>query len=173
MNKIKYFALIAAVLGSATTFAADESAFQFQNSVRVGYDDNVYAVKNNVTETAFITDIINISGNLNFSDRSEMELFWQPELRYRFDADPELVSYQDLYARLSHALSQRTFLDLSDRFRYQQKDGQSDLGLPGAIDPAAALRRGVSPAGILDARDGAAVGLDRQEGGTPCPARPS
>ncbi|MCK5676461.1 MAG: outer membrane beta-barrel protein, partial [Verrucomicrobia bacterium] len=60
--------------------------------------------------------------------RSEMELYWQPEFRYRFDADPEAITYQDLYGRLSHAVSQRTFLELSDRFRYQEKDGQSDLG---------------------------------------------
>jgi len=56
-----------------------------------------------------------------------MTLYWQPEFRYRFDADPKFITYQDLYAKLSHAVSQRTFLELSDRFRYQDKDGQSDL----------------------------------------------
>jgi hypothetical protein len=34
-----------------------------------------------------------------------------------------------LYANLNHALSQRTFLALSDRFRYQMKDGQSGAGV--------------------------------------------
>ena len=59
MNKIKYFALIAAVLGSATTFAAKDSTFKFQNSVRVGYDDNIYQkgikVSNRELETITIT----------------------------------------------------------------------------------------------------------------------
>lgn len=128
MSKIKSVTLVAFVLGSVTTFAAKDSTFQFQNSVRVGYDDNIYQVKNNPQETAFITDIIDINGTMTFSERSEFELFWRPEFRYRFDADPKLVSYQDLYARFSHGLSQRMFLDLSDRFRYQEKDGKSDLG---------------------------------------------
>lgn len=128
MNKIKSVTLVAFVLGSVTAFAAKDSAFQFQNSVRVGYDDNIYQTKDNTQDTAFITDIINVSGTLTFSDRSELELFWQPEFRYRFDADPKTVTYQDLYGRFSHGFSERVFFELSDRFRYQDKDGRSDLG---------------------------------------------
>jgi hypothetical protein len=128
MNKIKCITLVAFVLGSATTFAAKDSTFHVQNSLRVGYDDNIYQSREgNQQETAFIADIINISGDADFSQRTSLEYFWQPEFRYRFDADPKFVTYQDLYARLSHALSQRTFLELSDRFRYQDKGGQSDL----------------------------------------------
>ncbi|RKX43417.1 MAG: hypothetical protein DRP64_08260 [Verrucomicrobia bacterium] len=127
MNKVKYFALVALMLGSATTFAGKDSSFHIQNAVRVGYDDNIYQSREgNQQESAFITDIINISGKMAFSSRSELTYFWQPEFRYRFDADPEFISFQDLYARLSHAVSQRTFLEVSDRFRYQEKDGQSD-----------------------------------------------
>ncbi|MEN8255089.1 MAG: hypothetical protein ABFR33_06425, partial [Verrucomicrobiota bacterium] len=128
MNRIKCFTLVALALGSATVFAAQDRSFHIQNTVRVGYDDNVYQGYQNEQGTAFITDIVNISGKLVFSDRSEMELYWQPELRYRFDAEPKAITYQDLYGRLSHAMSQRTFLELSDRLRYQEKDGQSDLG---------------------------------------------
>jgi hypothetical protein len=62
---------------------------------------------------------------MNFSSRTDVLLYWQPEFQYRFDADPKFVTYQDLYAKLNHAVSQRTFLTLSDRFRYQQKEGQS------------------------------------------------
>ena len=128
MNRIKRFTLVVLALGSAAVFAAKDSSFKIQNSVRVGYDDNVYQSGDNEQDTAFISDIANISGTLTFSDRSEMELYWQPEFRYRFDADPKMITYQDLYARLSHAVSQRTFLEISDRFRYQEKDGRSDLG---------------------------------------------
>lgn len=127
MKKIKYFMLAACVLGSAVAFAANDDTIQFQNSVRVGYDDNLYQARDvNAQESAFITDILNIKGTLTFSDRSDMVLYWQPEFRYRFDADNKFVSYQDLYAKLSHAMSQRTFLEISDRFRYQDQNGQTD-----------------------------------------------
>lgn len=129
MNRMKCFTLVALALGSATVFAAQDRSFHIQNTVRVGYDDNIYMAREvNEQGTAYISDIVNISGELVFSGRSEMELYWQPEFSYRFDADPNAITYQDLYGRLSHAVSQRVFLELSDRFRYQEKDGQSDLG---------------------------------------------
>lgn len=130
MNKGKIYLLVALSLVSATVFAAKERSVRVQNSVRIGYDDNVYQ-SSNKTGTGFITDIVNISGKLTFSSRSDMLLYWQPEFRYRLDADPKLVTYQDLYARFNHAISQRTFLQISDRFRYQDKEGQS-----GAVDRA-------------------------------------
>ena len=121
--------LVGLVMGSVTTFAAKDSTFHFSNSVRVGYDDNVYLARDsNQQETTYITDIAQISGKMVFSSRSDLLLFWQPEFRYRLDADPKFVSYQDLYGKLSHAMSQRVFLTLSDRLRFQEKDGQSDLG---------------------------------------------
>jgi hypothetical protein len=129
MNKGKFYLLCVLSLVSATTFAAKERSVKVQNSVRVGYDDNVYQ-SSNKEGSAFITDIVNLTGKLNFSSRTDMILYWQPEFRYRFEADPEFVSYQDLYGRLNHAVSQRTFLQVSDRFRYQDKDGQTS-GLTG------------------------------------------
>jgi hypothetical protein len=130
LNK-KIYLLLAVCLVSGSAFAQAERdererVFRVQNSVRVGYDDNVYQTKKK-DGTGFITDIINISGKLNFSSRTDMLLYWQPEFRYRFDADPNFVNYQDLYARLNHALSQRTFLRISDRFRYQDKEGQTGI----------------------------------------------
>ena len=120
--------LAAMALGSVSSFAGKDSTWHFQNSVRIGHDNNIYQARDgNQEESVFLTDIINISGKMNFSSRSDMTLFWQPEFRYTVDMDPEFASYQDLYAQFNHALSQRTFLTLSDRFRYQAKDGQSDL----------------------------------------------
>ncbi|MCF7817587.1 MAG: outer membrane beta-barrel protein [Kiritimatiellales bacterium] len=126
MNKGKFYILGALSLVALTSFAAQERSLRVQNSLRVGYDDNVYQSNDNKQGTGFISDILNISGKLTFSSRTDMLLYWQPEVRNRFDADPELVSYHDLYARFNHAVSQRTFLQVSDRFRYQDKDGQSD-----------------------------------------------
>ena len=127
MKKVDSFLLAALALGSATTFAAKDSTFHVQNSVRIGMDDNIYANDNNKQDTAFLTDIVNISGKMVFSSRTDLILYWQPEFRYRFDADPKAVTYQDLYTKLSHAVSERVFVQVSDRFRYQEKDGQSDL----------------------------------------------
>ncbi|QBG47550.1 hypothetical protein EGM51_09150 [Verrucomicrobia bacterium S94] len=117
--------LIALTLASATSFAAKERVIRFQNHVRVGYDDNIYQTEDAV-DSGFITDIVNLTAKFNFSSRTDALFYWEPEFQYRFDADPEFVSYQNLYAQLNHAVSQRAFLTLSDRFRYQQKDGQSD-----------------------------------------------
>ena len=116
--------LIALSLVSATSFAAKERVIRFQNHVRVGYDDNIYQTDDK-TGSMFITDIVNISSKLNFSTRTDALIYWEPEFQYRFDADPEFITYQNLYAKLNHALSQRAFLTLSDRFRYQQKEGQA------------------------------------------------
>lgn len=126
MNKGKICLVVVLSLVSGVTFAAKENSVRFQNTVRMGYDDNVYQSEDK-TGTAYITDIINISGKLTFSSRSDMLLYWQPEIRYRLDSDvePDFITYQDLYARFSHAISQRMFLQISDRFRYQDKDAQS------------------------------------------------
>lgn len=116
--------LIALSMISASSFAAKERVIRFQNQARIGYDSNIYQTDDE-TSSAFITDIINLSAKLNFSTRTDALFYWQPEFQYRFDADPKFITYQDLYGRLNHAISQRMFLTLSDRFRYQQKEGQA------------------------------------------------
>ncbi len=122
----KSICLLLVLMGSVSAFAAKERVVKLQNTVRVGYDDNVYNSAIDEKGTGFITDIVNVSGKFVFSSRSDMLLYWQPEFRYRFNADPDFVSYQDFYARLNHALSQRAFLTLSDRFAYREQDGQAD-----------------------------------------------
>jgi len=128
MNKKSCFVLMALAFACASSFAAKERVVRFENQVRLGYDDNIYQQPDK-QGSGFITDIINLSTKLNFSSRTDALLYWQPEFRYRFDAEPKFATYQDFYARLNHALSQRAFLTLSDRFRYQLKEGQT--GIPG------------------------------------------
>jgi hypothetical protein len=120
--------LMAVCLLSSFVYAAKERTITVQNSIRVGYDDNVYS-SDDKTDSAYITDIINLNAKLNFSSRTDMLLYWQPEFRYRFDADPEFVTYQDFYARLNHAISQRTFLELSDRLRYRERGQNGGSGV--------------------------------------------
>jgi hypothetical protein len=124
MSKEKLCLLTVLSLISASVFAGKDSSIKIQNTVRLGYDDNIYQAKEE-TGSAFVSDIFNISGKMTFSERSELLLFWQPEFKYRFDADPEAITYQDVYGRFSHGLTQNVFFQLSDRFRYQQKGAQS------------------------------------------------
>jgi len=126
MHKGKFYLVLS--LSSVFAFsasAAKERVLRVQNSVRVGHDDNIYQDENDEKSSGYITDIINISGKLNFSSRTDAQIYWQPEFRWRFDADPEYVSYQTLYGQLNHAVSQRAFLTVSDSFRFQDKEGQS------------------------------------------------
>ncbi len=133
MNKRTLHVLTVLVLVSLPSFAAKERVVRFQNHVRMGYDDNVYSTEDK-TGSAYITDIINLSAKVNFSSRTDALIYWQPEFNYRLDANPNMVVYQDLYGRLNHAVSQRAFLTLSDRFRYQQKEGQTGLTGGGTED---------------------------------------
>ena len=121
----KSFCLAAvASLVALSAFGEKENVIRVQNHVRFGYDDNVY-LSSSEEESVEIMDILNISGKLNFSSRSDAVFSYQPEIRYRPDVDPETATYHDLYGKLNHALSQRVFLTLSDRLRYQQRDAQS------------------------------------------------
>ena len=124
MSKKTFYVLMAVSMISIPGFSAQERVVKVQNSVRFGYDDNIYQTKDK-EESAYITDILNITGKFNMSGRTDAVLYWQPEVRYRFDADPDTVTYQDFYAALNHAMSQRVFLTISDRLRYQTKNGQS------------------------------------------------
>jgi hypothetical protein len=124
MTKRSLQVLIALSLLSAGSFAAQERVVRFQNHVRLGYDDNIYQTEDK-QGSAYITDVFNLTAKLNFSTRTDALLYWEPKFEYRFDADPNFVSYQNLYARLNHAISQRLFLTLSDHFLYQQKEAQA------------------------------------------------
>jgi hypothetical protein len=132
MTKSTFNVLVALALVSGSSFAEKENVVRFQNQVRLGYTDNIYKTADEVS-SAYIKDIINLSAKLNFSSRTDVLLYWQPEFQYRFDADPKFVTYQDLYARLNHAVSQRMFVTLSDRFRYQQKEGQTGSVSTGGV----------------------------------------
>lgn len=133
MNKRLLHVLLALSVLGASSFAAKERIVRFQNHVRLGYDDNIYG-SSNEQGSGFITDIINLSTKLNFSSRSDALFYWQPEFQYRFDADPKFITYQDLYARLNHAVSQRSFVTVSDRFRYQNREGQTGIVGGGTSD---------------------------------------
>ncbi len=115
---------VAAVLVAVSAFSEQERVIRIQNNLRFGLDDNIY-LDSAEQDSAEIIDVLNISGKLNFSSRSDAVFSYQPEVRYRFDADPKTVTFHDLYGKLDHAVSQRVFLTVSDRLRYQLRDAQA------------------------------------------------
>jgi hypothetical protein len=128
MSKQKLLMLVALSLVSASVYAAKERVVRFENRVRFGVDDNVYASDENEVDSLFLSETINLSAKLNFSSRTDLLLYWQPELRFWFDVPgDEVVSYQDFYARLNHAVSQRTFVQVSDRLTLKDAQGQTAL----------------------------------------------
>lgn len=118
--------VILTALASAAAYGAQERDLKMTNQVRLGFDDNIYLSETS-EESAFLSDIFNLSSELDFSTRTKATLSWQPEVHYRVDGDPEFVTYQDFKGELEHSANERLSLSLSDRLRYQQKDAQNDL----------------------------------------------
>lgn len=102
--------------------AATSDSFTFSNYIRFGYDDNIYQETNNEEESFYISDILNLSGKVQFSNRAELLLYWQPEIRYRFEAEEKALFLQDLYAKYINAINQSSKIQITDRYRYSELD---------------------------------------------------
>jgi hypothetical protein len=126
MKKSKTCILTALSLVAAASYGASDSSFKFENSLRVGFDDNVYGQTSNEQDTVYVSDLIRATFKANFSQRTEFLMFYSPEFIYRADLDDnKFVSYHDVYGRLVHHASQKVKLTVSDRFRYQDRDAQA------------------------------------------------
>ena len=92
----------------STADGASSKSFIYSNYLRFGHDDNLYQRSEDagVVETFYISDLFNLSGIMNFSNGSELLLYWQPEIRYRFDAEEKTLFLQDLYASYTKMLTQ-------------------------------------------------------------------
>ena len=118
MKKV-LFILLAFV---SISFADKKETITLSNFLRLGHDDNIYQRENNTVETIYISDIINLSSKILFSNRAELLLYWQPEIRYRFDAQEKELFFQDLYASYQNALSKSSQISIIDRYRYSEID---------------------------------------------------
>tara|TARA_X000000368_G_C23053270_1_gene722549 strand:- start:1853 stop:3037 length:1185 start_codon:yes stop_codon:yes gene_type:complete len=121
MKKITYI-FFALFIFIALAHGASSRAFIFSNYLRFGYDDNLYQSHDDKTETAYISDLFNISGNMKFSNGDELLLYWQPELRYRFDAEEKMLFLQDLYLNYTKLISNSSEFQITDRLRYSEID---------------------------------------------------
>ncbi|MCF7848845.1 MAG: outer membrane beta-barrel protein [Kiritimatiellales bacterium] len=122
MNRVIGVVVIGLSLLCATVHAAQERSIHVSNSVRVGYDDNVHHDGVGDSST-YITDILQISAKAVFSARTDLLVYYQPQITYRENAtDNKNVMYHLFYAKLNHAISERVFLGVSDRFNFQGDD---------------------------------------------------
>ena len=71
----------------------------------------------------YYSDIFNLSGKYKLSGRSDLILFWQPELRYYSKSSLQDTSLflQDLYLDYAHEINEKTRLVLTDRYRYSDQ----------------------------------------------------
>ena len=108
----------------STADGASSKSFIYSNYLRFGHDDNLYQRSEDagVVETSYISDLFNLSGIMKFSNGSELLLYWQPEIRYRFDAEEKTLFLQDLYASYTKMLTQSSEFQITDRFRYSEID---------------------------------------------------
>jgi len=127
MNRVTTFSIIGLTWLCATAFSAQERSIHLTNQIRVGYDDNVYHDRDK-DSTAYIKDILQISAKAVFSGRTDLLVYYQPEITYRSEASDENKDVQRhlLYAQLNHAISERVFLGITDRFNYRGDDERTE-----------------------------------------------
>jgi hypothetical protein len=102
--------LVGLVVGQI--FAEGDRPFTVVNTLRFGYDDNVYRTSNNQEESAYIQDLIELSFNAALSERTDFVF----NSRFDVRSDKESNIYPNLYAMLTHSASPRLLLQLSDKF---------------------------------------------------------
>jgi hypothetical protein len=93
-------------------FAEGDRPFTIINTLRVGYDDNVYRTTNDQEKSAYIRDIIDLSFRAALSDRTDLTF----QSRFDYNSDKEQNFYPNLYAILTHSASPRLLLKLSNKF---------------------------------------------------------
>lgn len=114
--------LIAMLVGAvAGQIVADgERNWSLTNTLRVGYDDNLYRSNRNEDDSFFIKDILDLGWRASLSDRTDISL--KTQLIGLVDEDANF--YPNIYAVLNHAVSPRVLLSLSDYFRHDDRTGE-------------------------------------------------
>lgn len=108
--------LIPVLIGLVTgqVFAEGDRPFSVVNTLRVGYSDNIDRSSDDKDGSAFIRDMVDLSFRAALSDRTD--LIFKSRFDYRSDKDENNL-YPSLYAVLTHSVSQRMLLQLSDKFK--------------------------------------------------------
>lgn len=99
--------------------AGGERSWTLTNTLRFGYDDNLYRSSVNETSKFFARDIVDLSWRASLSERTDFTL--KTQLIGQSDRDFEF--YPNLYAVLNHTVSPRVLMSLSDYFRRDDRTG--------------------------------------------------
>ncbi len=97
-------------------FAEGDRPFHIYNTIRFGYTDNVDKTPDGESST-YVTDTIDFSYDTHFSDRTDLLIKSQVTLR----TDTENDIYPSLYAVLSHQVSPRLLLNLTEYYKRAEK----------------------------------------------------
>ena len=122
-NKQIFIVVLIGVL-AGNIFAEGNMPFSVINTLRVGYDDNVYRTSQNPQESAYVEDIVDLSFRAALSDRTDL-IF---KSRFNYRSDKEMVFHPNLYAVLTHSVSPRLMLQLSDKFTSGNKTSSTREG---------------------------------------------
>jgi hypothetical protein len=122
MKKISFLIPVLAGAIFGQVFAEGESPVSVINTVRVGYDDNPYrnARKDG---SLFIEDVLDVAFRAALSERTD----FMTKMQLRLDSDDrEKGFYPNIYGKLSHSVSSRLLLQLSDTLKTGSRNG--DVG---------------------------------------------
>ncbi len=121
MKRMKFFVPVLAGLFVGQLFAESERPLSVINTLRFGYNDNLYYRDSGQSKSSFfVTDIVDLSLRAVLSDRTDMLV--KTQLNFLSD-DGSTELYPNLYAMLNHSISPRLLLQLSEYFRSGEKDG--------------------------------------------------
>lgn len=120
MNKVKLWIPVLAGLMVRQLFAEGARPFKVANTVRAGYNDNLYYSSTNETQSSFVTDTIDLSLRAALSDRTDVTL--KSQINLLTDTGSNEL-YPNLYALLNHSVSPRLLLRLSEYYRSGDKAG--------------------------------------------------
>ena len=111
-------------------FAENERPLSVINTVRVGYNDNLYHKDTGQSSgSAFVTDIVDLSFRAALSDRTDFMVKSQINL---MNDDGGTEFYPNLYAMLNYSVSPRLLLRLSDYYRSGDRSGFYKAANPNA-----------------------------------------
>jgi len=124
MKKRQLIIPILAGLVVGQIFAESESPLTVVNTLRLGYDDNVYRTSDDAQASAYLQDIIELSFRAALSERTDL-IFTS---RFDYQSDKEGNFYPSLYAVLTHSASPRLMLQLSDKLTSGNRTSSSEEG---------------------------------------------
>lgn len=102
-------------------FAEMDSPVSIVNTLRFGYNDNVYQ-RADEKESFFVHEILDLGFESSLSERTDFMMKSRIHVKSERNSD----IYPNLYALLNHAVSPRLLLQLSDKFTSGERTGLVD-----------------------------------------------